>query len=368
MKGDNKYGRYEPKYDFKMITSSTVTVEELGNKINYPITPGKIYYTKDGYIVFDHYVGTDNVPTRTIVNAADADTINGFTVEKSVPSDAQFTDTTYSVVTHTNDGLMSTSDKIKLDKVINSLDNNGLGYYTEVTDNWNKVFTGYTATEFTDTITIEDEDMILPSSTYQKYQEVKLIDTTLPCIETTTVEGISLTTELVEHDNLYYGKLMYEGMPVLFSTVLYTWDKESDIVDLYIDQTYFDMDDEILKVSVSNLEGEKHIVPSAINEDFLPKEISALKSAVENEGIGYIEIGGLPKREFIITEDTPFLEEDGIYEVSDFVFEADRIYTGTYTYSQDGIVYNCPVTGVTLSGTDIVLFYAIIEESETLIA
>lgn len=39
----------------------------------------------------------------------------GYTIEKSVPSDAVFTDTTYSTATQQKEGLMSAEDKIKLD-------------------------------------------------------------------------------------------------------------------------------------------------------------------------------------------------------------------------------------------------------------
>lgn len=41
----------------------------------------------------------------------------GYTLESNVPSDAKFTDTTYSVATGTVDGLMSAEDKAKLDNI-----------------------------------------------------------------------------------------------------------------------------------------------------------------------------------------------------------------------------------------------------------
>lgn len=46
--------------------------------------------------------------------------INGHTVNKDVPSDAVFTDTTYSVATTSANGLMSSSDKTKLDRISSS--------------------------------------------------------------------------------------------------------------------------------------------------------------------------------------------------------------------------------------------------------
>lgn len=50
-------------------------------------------------------------------NAGDASTVNGFTVAKSVPANAVFTDTTYSNATTSKAGLMSTSDKTKLNGI-----------------------------------------------------------------------------------------------------------------------------------------------------------------------------------------------------------------------------------------------------------
>jgi hypothetical protein len=50
-------------------------------------------------------------------NAGDASTVSGFTVGKSVPANAVFTDTTYSNATTSVAGLMSTSDKTKLNGI-----------------------------------------------------------------------------------------------------------------------------------------------------------------------------------------------------------------------------------------------------------
>ena len=51
-----------------------------------------------------------------------AATVNGHTVNKDVPSDAKFTDTTYSVATTSANGLMSSSDKTKLNRISSSYD------------------------------------------------------------------------------------------------------------------------------------------------------------------------------------------------------------------------------------------------------
>ena len=49
---------------------------------------------------------------------------SGFTIGKSVPSNAVFTDTTYNVATSSSNGLMSSSDKAKLDGITASADPN----------------------------------------------------------------------------------------------------------------------------------------------------------------------------------------------------------------------------------------------------
>ena len=52
--------------------------------------------------------------TATAVNASK---VNNLTVETAVPANAKFTDTTYSVATTSANGLMSSTDKSKLDGI-----------------------------------------------------------------------------------------------------------------------------------------------------------------------------------------------------------------------------------------------------------
>ena len=59
---------------------------------------------------------------------------SGFTIGKSVPSDAVFTDTTYSIATTASDGLMSSTDKTKLDGVATGATAN-VGTITGITMN-----------------------------------------------------------------------------------------------------------------------------------------------------------------------------------------------------------------------------------------
>ena len=55
------------------------------------------------------------IPTTLPANGGNADTVNWHTVDINVPSDAKFTDTTYSDATQIEHGLMSVDDKKKLD-------------------------------------------------------------------------------------------------------------------------------------------------------------------------------------------------------------------------------------------------------------
>ena len=64
--------------------------------------------------------GTALTPDITITKVESATTstnVNGYTVAKSVPSDAKFTDTTYDDVTTSTRGLMTAADKTKLDGI-----------------------------------------------------------------------------------------------------------------------------------------------------------------------------------------------------------------------------------------------------------
>lgn len=59
----------------------------------------------------------DGLTTYNIKDATVRALLNGHSVAKDVPSDAVFTDTTYSVATTSANGLMSAADKTKLDAV-----------------------------------------------------------------------------------------------------------------------------------------------------------------------------------------------------------------------------------------------------------
>lgn len=60
-----------------------------------------------------------NKPTALPAYGGNADTVNSHTVDADVPADAKFTDTVYNEATTDSAGLMSTSDKTKLDGLSN---------------------------------------------------------------------------------------------------------------------------------------------------------------------------------------------------------------------------------------------------------
>ena len=61
---------------------------------------------------------------------------SGFTIGKSVPSDAKFTDTTYSAATTSTAGLMSAADKTKLNTCINTSGSNNQRKVSSINLDW----------------------------------------------------------------------------------------------------------------------------------------------------------------------------------------------------------------------------------------
>ena len=90
-----------------------------------------------------HMYISDGVPTAsasTVGTTTQPMFMNGgvftactYTLGKSVPSDAVFTDTTYSEVTTTTDGLMLATDKVKLDNIADNANNYVHPTYTAAT-------------------------------------------------------------------------------------------------------------------------------------------------------------------------------------------------------------------------------------------
>lgn len=88
---------------------------------------GYAYNTYQFELLMHHQVymyknGGVRVLTGMSQYAENSAMVNGHTVNKDVPSDAVFTDTTYSVATTSRNGLMSSTDKSKLDSISYSYD------------------------------------------------------------------------------------------------------------------------------------------------------------------------------------------------------------------------------------------------------
>ena len=90
-----------------------------GKRENLPSskTDGYAYFCTDDGTFWIDYTDDSGVVQRKQINAKDAETIMGHTVEIDVPSNAKFTDTTYPEATITISGLMSAADKVKLNGI-----------------------------------------------------------------------------------------------------------------------------------------------------------------------------------------------------------------------------------------------------------
>lgn len=89
-------------------SSSDAVYEELGSEIDLTA------YAKSADVIQRVTGSAGNVPK---FNSDGTLSSTGFTLGVSVPANAKFTDTTYSDATQSSSGLMSSSDKAKLDKI-----------------------------------------------------------------------------------------------------------------------------------------------------------------------------------------------------------------------------------------------------------
>lgn len=81
---------------------------------------------------------SDNTITK-VESATTSTNVNGYTVAKSVPSDAKFTDTTYDDVTTSTRGLMTAADKTKLDGIASGATKYSHPRFTEKTSGFYKI-------------------------------------------------------------------------------------------------------------------------------------------------------------------------------------------------------------------------------------
>lgn len=82
---------------------------------------------------------TSNITITKVKSAITSTNVNGYTVAKSVPSDAVFTDTTYDDVTTSTRGLMTAADKTKLDGIASGATKYSHPTFTEKTSGFYKI-------------------------------------------------------------------------------------------------------------------------------------------------------------------------------------------------------------------------------------
>ena len=99
------------------------------NEFNFVDSVATAYNNAAGVIYFNYRLTDTSSPTNKIkeyrftdgsgnnLTKISAASFNGYTIASSVPANAKFTDTTYSDATQTVHGLMSISDKKKLDNL-----------------------------------------------------------------------------------------------------------------------------------------------------------------------------------------------------------------------------------------------------------
>lgn len=82
---------------------------------------------------------TSDITITKVESATTSTNVNGYTVAKSVPSDAKFTDTTYDDVTTSTHGLMTAADKTKLDGIASGATKYSHPTFTEKTSGFYKI-------------------------------------------------------------------------------------------------------------------------------------------------------------------------------------------------------------------------------------
>ena len=161
-------------------------------------------------------VATDNNFTDGQVLIADGNgkkaKSSGYTIKKSVPADAKFTDTTYDPATTSKSGLMSAADKAKLDRIDSSLEGvtaDQIGKVKDVQVNGTSVL----GSDGVATITIDDlkaEYVSVQSSSLVNcvvdgttYKAIKVADTDTE-LEVYNSDGNKILTHTVRKDGFLY--------------------------------------------------------------------------------------------------------------------------------------------------------------------
>ena len=159
---------------------------------NYTLPAGSYLTYYDGTY---YHIRTDGKLPASI--SGDASTVGGHTVGVNVPSNAKFTDTTYSDVTTTAHGLMTATDKVKL---------NGIATGAEVNQNAYSVIhvgsTSINAEHKTDTLTLEagSNVTLTPDDSNHKVT-ITATDTTYSDA-TTSAHGLMTAADKTKLDNI----------------------------------------------------------------------------------------------------------------------------------------------------------------------
>ena len=97
-------------WNAKQESLSSTQLSNINNSVQ-SVKIGNTEYKEGNNVVLPAY------PTSLPASGGNADTVNNHHVNADVPENAEFTDTTYEPATSSNDGLMSSADKSKLDGI-----------------------------------------------------------------------------------------------------------------------------------------------------------------------------------------------------------------------------------------------------------
>lgn len=97
-------------WNAKQEALSSTQLSNINNSVQ-SVKIGNTEYKEGNNVVLPEY------PTSLPASGGNADTVNNHHVNADVPENAEFTDTTYEPATSSNDGLMSSADKQKLDGI-----------------------------------------------------------------------------------------------------------------------------------------------------------------------------------------------------------------------------------------------------------
>lgn len=110
-------------YPDYMLEFTMVIAVSQTEGITVQINPSAVVTAGTLAEILTDYVKDEDIPKSLPANGGNADTVNKHTVESDVPENAKFTDTTYSEATAGAAGLMSATDKAKLNNIAEGANN-----------------------------------------------------------------------------------------------------------------------------------------------------------------------------------------------------------------------------------------------------